>query len=341
LTEKTTISGNFSYSTRRAWDEARYGGLKEQVLVNPDGTQSENLAIVKNNKIVNVMSDKYFVFPNADLDDILTEVAKDVGATPYFKETSEVKTSWFKSSDNILSDAKYGTRALINFKFDKVADVTGRGDTVQFGFGGSNSEDGRGGALKILGLNVRAQCDNLAYTFVPSTELKEAEKIGASLWHSDKHKIHDPSVEIAKQNVITAKAELDLKTPKFYSKHSKSVSDLDNLKDQIRVAVEKIKADSDRVISRYRQLYQTKLNVYTATRIKNEIPHSIVKDLNYIEYDKKTEQVTVAGDVNDWTVYNDITEALTYSKSRTFGSTIGKFKKLENIFIEDPLVVTA
>ena len=117
----TTIqpSGQLGYETRTAWEGQKYCGLKEQVLLNPDGSRSETLAIVKNNKIVNAMSTNYHVFANADLAEMLDEVAKEVGAVPLNKENGLGK--WGKTHGNIIEDSKYGTRALISYKFPDLA----------------------------------------------------------------------------------------------------------------------------------------------------------------------------------------------------------------------------
>jgi len=68
---------------------------------------------------------------------------------------------------------------------------------------------------------------------------------------------------------------------------------------------------------------------------------SVFDELDYLDFDKKTDVVSISGEVDNWKVYNDITESLTYDKKTTFGSTIGKYKKLERLFLEDPMVVTA
>jgi hypothetical protein len=337
----TTIqpSGQLGYETRTKWEGEQYCGLSEQVLLNPDGSRSESLAIFKKNKIVNVMSDKYHVFANADLAEMLDEVAKDVGAVPLNKENGLGK--WGKSHGNIIEDTKYGTRALISYKFpDLAVDITGAGDANLPTFSGSNSEDGRGGALKILGGFLRTYCDNLQYTFVPASEIKGLNS-AKHLWNSEKHQQVNPAIE-AKVNQINV-AVKDLTTePRFYTKHSKQVKDLESIRASIKQAVEYIKVDNEFVANRYKELYKLKLNSYLATELVNNLPKNLYEVVPSLEVDKEG-KLTFDEKLNDWDVYNTLTKELTYNdnSSKTFGSVLLNQRKVESIFIREPIEVLA
>lgn len=336
MLEKNTVHGTTGYSVRRSWTESKYRGLEERILFNPNGTPSEQLAIIKNDKIVNTMSSKYFVFPNEDLADILDEVANEIGAKPYKKTTNN--KGWFNSSGNTLYDKKYGTRALIQYQFpDDKVDITGAGDYVTPTFSGSNSEDGRGGALKILGGNVRGFCDNLVYTFVPASEVSGLNS-ASHLWNDASHQVRTPEI----QSVVKSIKD-DRKTPRagFYTKHSKAVSDIDEIKKSIKEAIYRIKEDNDTVLKRYRDLYNLKLRAHTAQNIVKSLPKAVNDDLEYISIDAETGKVSITSDVNLQSVYNDITESLTYDKSRTWGSTLTSYKRVEKLFIREPLEVLA
>jgi hypothetical protein len=331
-------NGSIKTNLRTEWIGDRYNGLKEQTLFNPDGSVSENIAIVKNNKIVNTMSKSYHVFANADLADILDEEAKKVGAVPLNKKNGIGR--WGKIKGNVIEDSKYGTRALIQYQFpDLAVDVTGAGDANVPTFTGSNSEDGRGGALKILGGFLRNYCDNLSYTFVPSKEIKGLNS-AKHLWNNPKYQQKNPAI-VAKVAEIKDLTK-DLKRPKFFTKHSKQVKDLEGIRQNIRDAIESIKLDNEYVANRYKELYKLKFNNYVATELVNNLPKNVYEAVPALEV-KKDGKITFDQTQTTWDVYNYITEELTFSKNseKTFGSTLTAQKKVENLFIREPIEVLA
>ncbi len=337
----TTIqpSGQLGYETRTKWEGAKYCGLTEQVLLNPDGSRSETLAIVKNNKIVNAMSTNYHVFANADLAEMLDEVATEVGAVPLNKENGIGK--WGKTHGNIIEDSKYGTRALISYKFpDLAVDITGAGDANVPTFTGSNSEDGRGGALKVLGGFLRNYCDNLSYTFVPASEIKGLNS-AKHLWSSEKHQQVNPAIEAKVAQINVAVRSLTTE-PRFYTKHSKQVKDLENIRASIKQAVEYIKVDNEFVANRYKELYKLKLNNYLATELVNKLPKNLYEVVPSLGVDKEG-KLTFDEKLNDWDVYNALTKELTYNANtaKTFGSTLLNQRKVESLFIREPIEVLA
>jgi hypothetical protein len=342
---ENTIHGNLGYNLRHQWIGEKYAGLQERVLQNPDGSLSNNLAIVKHNKIVNTMSTGYHVFPNVDLAEILDEVAKDLGAVPLIKDRGVGK--WGVQHDNIIEDSKYGTRALISYKFPELAvDITGAGDANVPTFSGSNSEDGRGGALKILGGFLRNYCDNLQYTFVPSREIAglNTGQTAKQLWNNKKFQQKNPEIEHQVGKVQEAVADLTEgnKRPKFFTKHSKQVKDIVNIKNNIKDAIEAIKVDNEFVANRYKELFKLKLSNYLATELVTKLPKTVYETVPALDVSKEG-KITFDANLNDWDVYNYITEELTYNQnaSKTFGSTLTIQKKVESIFLRQPIEVLA
>lgn len=339
---ENTIHGNLGYNTRREWIGEKYDGLQERILQNPDGSLSNSLAIVKNNKIVNTMSTGYHVFSNVDLAEITNEVAKDVGAVPYIKDRGVGK--WANQKGNILEDSKFGTRALISYKFPELeVDITGLGDHNTPTFTASNSEDGRGGSLKILGGFERGFCDNLCYTFVPSKEIVGLNS-AKTLWNNPKFQQQNPEIDFAVASVKKAVKDLkeENKRPKYFTKHSKQVKDLDAIKQNIKDAIEQIKLDNAFVANRYKELYKLKLNNYLATELVNNLPKSVYESVPALDVNKDG-KISYDATLNDWDVYNYITEELTYNQNsaKTFGSTLTAQKKVENIFLRRPIEVLA
>lgn len=337
------IHGELGYHTRRSWTEEKYAGLQERILQNPDGSLSENLAIIKNGKIVNTMSTGYHVFPNVDLAEILDEVATELGAVPLEKKNGLGK--WGKQRGNIIEDSKYGTRALISYKFpSQEVDITGQGDANIPTFSGSNSEDGRGGSLKIVGGFIRTICDNLSYTFVPSREVAGLNSAKIA-WNNPKFQQKNPEIEVAVGNAQKAVLELKQlnKRPKFFTKHSKQVKDDDWIKANIKEAIKSIRADNEIVAERYRELYQLKLNSYLANELVSNLSKTVWESVPSLDVTKDG-KVTFDESQTDWDVYNYITEELTFnnnSKQATFGSTLLNQKKVEQIFIRQPIEVLA
>ena len=334
---KLIPNGSIHTNLRTEWVGDRYNGLKEQTLFNPDGSVSENIAIIKNNKIVNTMSDKYHVFSNADLADILDDEAKKAGAVPLNKKNGIGR--WGKLKGNVIEDSKYGTRALIQYKFPELAvDITGAGDANVPTFTGSNSEDGRGGALKILGGFLRNYCDNLSYTFVPSKEIKGLNS-AKHLWNNPKFQQKNEAIVAKVAEIRTLTTDLT-KRPKFFTKHSKQVKDLEGIRQNIRDAIESIKIDNEFVANRYKELYKLKFNSYVAQELVNNLPKNVYEAVPSLEVSKEG-KVTFDDRQTTWDVYNYITEELTFNNnsSKTFGSTLTAQKKVENIFIRQPIEV--
>lgn len=341
MSQDRQVHGQLGYNTRHQWTGEKYNGLEERVLFNPDGSSSDQLAIIKNNKIVNTMSTNYHVFANADLVEILDEVATEFGAVPLEKENGIGK--WGKQKGNIIEDTKYGTRALIQYKFpDLAVDITGAGDANIPTFTGSNSEDGRGGALKILGGFLRKYCDNLSYTFVPSKEIAglNSGQTAKQLWNTEKFQQRNPEIEAVVADIHKATSEK--KKPKFFTKHSKQVKEIETIKENIREAIGAIKADNEYVAGRYRDLYKLKLNNYLANELVNNLPKSVYTSVPGLEVEKDG-KIVFDNKLDDWKVYNYLTEELTYNQNstKTFGSTLTSQKKIENIFIRQPLEVLA
>lgn len=333
-------NGSINTNLRTEWIGDRYNGLKEQTLFNPDGSVSENIAIIKNNKIVNTMSHLYHVFANADLVEILDEEAKLAGAVPLNKKNGIGR--WGKIKGNVIEDSKYGTRALIQYKFPKLeVDITGAGDANVPTFSGSNSEDGRGGALKILGGFLRTYCDNLSYTFVPSKEIKGLNS-AKLLWNNKKYQQKNPEIEAKVKEISVAVTDLKEanKRPKFFTKHSKQVKDLEGIRQNIRDAIESIKIDNEFVANRYKELYKLKFNSYVAQELVNNLPKNVYDAVPSLEV-KKDGKVTFDQTQTTWDVYNYITKELTFNANspKTFGSTLTAQKKVENIFIRQPIEV--
>jgi hypothetical protein len=335
-------NGSIDTNLRTEWVGERYNGLKEQTLFNPDGSVSENIAIIKNNKIVNTMSNLYHVFSNSDLQEMLDEIAKEAGAVPLYKKRGVGR--WGKLKGNVIEDTKYGTRALISYKFPKLEiDITGAGDANTPIFSGSNSEDGRGGSLKILGGFLRNYCDNLSYTFVPAKEIKGLNS-AKYLWNNQKFQIKNPAIIAQVKKVSEAVTDLKEanKKPKFLTKHSKQVKDLEGIRQSIKDAIEAIKVDNEFVANRYKELYKLKLNSYLATELVNKLPKNVYETVPSLEVDKEG-KLKFDDKLNTWDVYNYITEELTYNQnsSKTFGSTLTAQKKVEQIFIRQPIEVLA
>ena len=89
-------------------------------------------------------------------------------------------------------------------------------------------------------------------------------------------------------------------------------------------------------------MYKLKLNNYLAGELVNNLPKSVYTSVPGLEVEKDG-KIVFDNKLDDWKVYNYLTEELTYNQNstKTFGSTLTTQKKIENIFIRQPLEVLA
>lgn len=301
---------NINTTDRKAWPEYN---LSTQNIVHDNGQPSRFQVIKKNDKIVAFFTKAYHVLPNEEALKLADDVAKQIGAEPAHMDQAN---GWFKSSGHVVF-SNDGYKMTSYYQFDDKVDVTGGGDFVQKGFSVSNSIDGSSG-FRVAPTDVRTKCNNIMMHLYRQQSLGEGvfEKVVLA---------QDEILAAGMENLKSAQQDWQ-KLPKMISKpHVKSLTTsfvVDAIKD--------IKKIADKVMARYKEMYQLKLEVDTARRIVEELPKVITKQLDFIKVVDK--EIRVADKVTEWEAFNDISKILTFGKL-TYRSTLENYRRLDQILV--------
>lgn len=305
-----TNSNLLQTSSRDEFPE--YGIKTENVFFNNIPTKYQ--AITKHGKFVTIMTKSYYVMPNGQIKKTMENILPKVGAKPYVP--ANTKYGWHESGDKdgAIYNSSLQTQMTLSYLFPEKFDITGAGDFVETGFSVINSEDGTFG-LTVSPFVLRNSCDNRMF------HLAHEKIVG---YETGKTVQRNDLLVQGQQNVTLARAELD--TLSLSRRHSKSLN-LDYIVD----VVANIKTFSQKVIDRYQQMYQLKVNQATAEALAKAMPKRVLDDCKWIDVAAKTGKVTVK-DVTQWDAFNDITKSLTYGKS-VLSATLSTYKQLDRILV--------
>ena len=289
-----------------------YGIKTENVFFNSVPTKYQ--AITKHGEFVTFMTKSYYVMPNGQIKKTVEEMLPRIGASAFVPKNS--KYGWHESGDKdgAIYNNALETQMTLSYLFPEKFDITGAGDFVETGFSVINSEDGTYG-LTISPFVLRNSCDNRMF------HLAHESIVG---YQSGKTVQKNQLLAQGQQNVKLARDELQ--TLKLSRRHSKSL-DLDYIVDVIK----NIKTFSNKVIDRYQEMYQLKVNQATAEKLAKEMPKRVLDDCRWIDIAKNTGKVTLK-DVTEWDAFNDITKSLTYGKS-VLSATLATYKQLDRIMV--------
>ena len=295
---------------REEWTE--YGLKTENVFFNNVPTKFQ--AITKHGEFVTFMTKSYFPMPNGQVKSTVEGLLEKVNAEAFIPANS--KYGWHESGDKdgAIYNNALETQMSLSYLFPEKFDITGSGDTVKTGFSVINAEDGTYG-LTISPFVLRNSCDNRMF------HLAHESIVG---YQSGKTVQRNQLLAQGQENVKLARDEL--KTLSLSRRHSKQL-DLDYIVD----VISNIKTFSDKVINRYKEMYQLKVNQATAEALAKAMPKRVLEDCNWLDIAKNTGKVTLK-DVTEWDAFNDITKSLTYGKS-VLSATLATYKKLDRIMV--------
>jgi hypothetical protein len=308
MTNFEQLNGNVTLTPRDDFSE--FGIRTDNLSFN--GLPTKYQTINKNGELVAIMTKVYKVMPNEQVKTEVESLIDRIGAKPFVPAKS--KYDWCETDDKGASfNGPLRTQMSLSYLFPEKFDITGEGDHVRTGFNVINSEDGTYG-LGISPFVLRNSCDNRMYHLSHENILGERVRGIVNL----KNK-----AEVS-ANIRTARGELrKLKTSR---RHSKNL-DLEYIYD----VVGNIKQFSTKVIDRYREMYELKVNQVMADKLAKAMPKRVTDGLNWMNINKKSGAVTLK-DVGQWDAFNDITESLTYGKAG-FAPTLKNYKALDKIMV--------
>jgi hypothetical protein len=311
-------TSSYGTETRREWNDDGYGNLKEKIILNPDGSHTNQLAIEKYNRVVNFMTTSYWVVPNFDILRVVTPILEKsgIGAKPFTPSNEDSSFRWMNSNRNTGYDPN-GTEMVSSYVFGEKFDITGNKDFVQCGFTIRNSESGKG-AFSISPFTHRNSCDNRMY------HLASERVLGAGVLVQ---LAPDEAMCIQKDRIMAEKERFGEIIRGFKKSHTKTI----NLK-LIERAILTVKLGGEQVINRYKEMYQMKILKAQAEAIAKKMPQFITKNLDWLTIKEKTGEVSYKSDTSQWDAFNDLTRLLTH-EGKNFIPTLNQFKKVDEILV--------
>lgn len=321
MNDITQLNGNVTLTPRDDFSE--FGIRTSDLIFNGQSTKYQ--AIAKNGELVAIMTKVYKVMPNEQVKTEVESLLDRIGAKAF--KPSQSKFNWHETHDDgAIFNGPLETQMSLSYLFGDKFDITGAGDYVQTGFNVINSEDGTYG-LGISPFVLRNSCDNRMYHLSHENILgaSVSQKVGNESYYKNQRGEGDGGkFDVAQNNILTARKELrKLKTSR---RHSKNL----NL-EYIYDVVGNIRQFSDKVIQRYKEMVDLKVNQVTAERLAKAMPKRVTDDLSWMGIDKKTGEVTLK-DVTQWKAFNDITQSLTYGEAG-FAPTFKNYKALDKIMV--------
>jgi hypothetical protein len=316
-------ASSYQTETRREWLDSGYGNLKEKIILNPDGSRSNQLAIEKHGRVVNVMTSMYWVVPNRDILEVVKPILSDhtVNATPL--KPSNTKFSWANRADYIAED-KIGTEMFASFLFEDLTfDITGNNDMVKVGFSVRNSESGKG-AFSISPFTWRNSCDNRMYHLANERILGRS---GIEILQAT------PDLVAKKEQIKKAKEQYSEVLRGFKKPHTKSIKI-----DLIKEAIQSVRLGAEQVVNRYKEMYRLKVQKVQAQQIARRMPKFVLDELSWLEISKKGKILeSYDKDISQWDALNDITKVLTH-KGKSFAPTMRQFKTIDEILVAQKVI---
>ena len=335
------VSSEIKLSKRKEWGE--YGLKAEDINFN--GKQLKNYILSRNDEFVQIFSDLYHVFPNEDVIKIADRVAKREKAVMYSPHDTLMgnKFGWFRTGTygadhpNVLTNDK-GTRMIANYVFPEKVDVTGGKDFVQFGFTVRNGID-KMTAFSVHACSVRMVCDNIMLHLANVETHREGFYGGL--------KKLDETHELASQREKVVQAKQSFKKSGVRKLHFRGLT-----QEFVEEAMEHIHDQADLVTKRYKEMVDLKLATVQAEELFKRMPKAVTDDIPYLQgiYEKKDgRKLLVKVNILDrkdpsgkekpthpllWDVFNDITNTLTYSRKRSWNTSLDSFKHLDRILVQ-------
>ena len=334
-------SSKIELSLRKEWNE--YGLVAEDLRFNNELLNSYILS--KNGEFVQLFSNLYHVFPNEDVIKIADRVAKRKKAVMYSPNDSLLgnKGGWFRTGTfgadhpNVLTNNK-GTRMLANYIFPEKVDVTGAKDYVQFGFTVRNGID-KMTAFSVVACSVRMVCDNIML-HLANAETHREGFYGGLKQLSETH-------ELLAQKEKVAQAKMSFKHSGVRKLHFRGLTE-----EFVEEAMLHVRDHADLTIKRYKEMVDLKLAHVQAEELFKRMPRAVTDDIPYLQgiYEKKDgKNLLVKVNILDrkdpsgkekpthpllWDVFNDITNTLTYSRKRSWNTSLDSFKHLDRILVQ-------
>src|SRR3990172_1060597 len=312
-------SNSYPTQIRREWNEAGYGNLKEKIILNLDGSRTNQLAIEKHGRVVNCMTTSYYVVPNFQIRELIKQLIerKEISATEY-RPSNKRHGKWLQNEVGGVATDITDTEMVSSYIFPEKFDITGAGDFVKTGFSLRNSEAGHS-ALSISPFTDRNSCDNRMFHLAHEQILGFGVEINVT---------PNKALIEAKKNIREARANFDGVIRGFKKPHTKSLKI-----EIIEKALIAVRLQSQNVINRYREMYQLKIQKVQAEAIARRMPKFVLDDLAWLHVGKKKEEITFDKDVTQWDAFNDITKLLTH-QGRSFRPTLDQYRKLDTILVK-------
>lgn len=281
-----------------------YNLTAERIIRN--GTPTNTQLIIKNGKVVHHFTEKYKVLPNEEAFKVAQMIKEEHGLI--FAKDMPKEWKGPLTIPEFMGDMDRSiTTLLIDPKeINLTAGTKEPDDFFRFGIGIGNSIDGSS-SLKTYGFTFRKICKNYAF-----------------------HKFHIGAIKV----------EIGIKDidPKAFNDstiltravfiHSKQI-DIKSFADSVK---EVLKA-GEMIAKRYQQMRIEKLLDEQAQELINRLPHTVLKEVDWITPIKKQGLKFTGRNINVYQAFNDITDKLTHNEDLSYNVKMAGFKRLDRILV--------
>jgi len=279
-----------------------YNLIAERILRN--GNPANTQLIVKNGKVVSHFTERYHVLPNEEALIVAEEIKEKFGLI-YAKDMPK---SW-KGPLEIPQYMGHLDKSITALLVDPTEVNLSAGtkyddDWFRMGIGIGSSIDGSS-SLKSFGYTFRQICKNYAFHKFHLGSLKVDADINPKAFNDAK---------ILNKTIFVHSAQIDIVA------FAESVANV-------------LKQGKD-IVRRYQQMHIEKLLDAQAQELIDRLPHTILKQMDWIKTEKK-EGMTFTGGKNltRYQAFNDITDALTHTEDLSYRVQMKGFNRLDSILV--------
>ena len=291
--------------------KSKYDLISKRLLLNGKPTKAQ--AISYKGQFMGAFGLGYTVVAHEDLYNTAERIAKKFNCVAQPTQSTKKQRWWHKADFGNAELSETGGQMIATFLDEgNGVDVTGEGDWVKAGFTIKGSIDGSS-ATKIFPATERKFCFNRMYHLASVGE------------------VHNETIRTL--NAEIQKDEEDLNLMKIRWNHSKNFR-IEDFADSIEGALN----NGKKLLEKYQTFKNTKITQAMADDIHESLGKRFAKELDWLEIDKDEVKLSA---VDKWKAFNDITRRLTHDDiSKSMAGILNRYKQVDRIFTEEPLVIT-
>ena len=281
----------------------------ESGLIQVGNEITNQQVILKNEKFVASLDNKYQILPNEDVMNQMTEIGEKVGLVPM--EATPREWYYIQPDKSVIGNQnKYGVTTkiaciLVNPKPYEMPD----GREIKLGLTVKNSIDGHW-SFSASTFTFRQICQNMMFHIT-------RQKFGAL---SDYVNMENANLDELRNHQV-------MQTSNIWKRHTRSLN-----VDAVAESLKSVFSEGESYLQRYKELATLNMNKKLGIACALKLPkwatdHEPVKEWLTIEKDT----IKVDESISQWQAFNTLTESLTHN-GRKFNTTLMAYAKLDSLF---------